>query len=461
MSSNEPNFSDAKVIQLLQWLNDSGEFYINPKIQVFEDPLSGRGISLKHGSLDKNEVLIAIPGSHQINFETALNWIGKFNKKVSTDASDITNGVECLSGEEIDEDDPRIGAYGAFTRDILNEYSSFQLICLFILAEWILLPQWSDGKIVSWWKPFFDIFPSNDELSSIPTKWRLTRSDQNSKTLLDCLPTASSTHEQRISELVLHDWATIKPVLQKWTEQFPSPIASMDDFFLYFVHIYFIINSRCLYMEVPSKSDVRDFFTMVPFVDYLNHVNDVGLHCFPSINKFKKSSYGLGEFSIRVGSHRYDREGDEIFLNYGAHSNDFLLAEYGFSTSNNGWNYIDLTPEICSMFTDPKDIAFLDSLGYWQDYTLSKGEISYRTLVAISLLVCKDHRKTEKFSLGYISENYFEPETSDLIKPLLQNMKLQYISQVQKIRQLEGDAWCKRNLSNLYEGYIDIIDSNL
>lgn len=461
MRNDETKFSDGKISRLLEWLNGSGKCYVNPKIEVFEDPLVGRGIRLGNGMLTKNEVLISIPSSHQLNFHTVLHWIAKFNKNIFTNDNISIGEAATELFDDQGQEDPRIKAYGIFNQEELTDFNSFQLLCLFILAEWILLPNWSNGTITSWWKPFFDIFPTDDELRSIPTKWSLVRSDKNASILLESLPTASSEHKKRISQLLLADWNAVRGFLKKWTEEFTHSTIGMDELFSHFVHIYFVINSRCLYMEIPLKTDVKDYFTMVPFVDYLNHTNKASLHCYPEINKLKRNVYGLGEFSIRVGNHQYEKAGEELFLNYGAHSNDFLLAEYGFTTLCNEWNFIDLTPEFCNMFTDPKDITFLDNLGYWKDFTISKGEISYRILVAVSLLVHRDHRKTERFALGYITEEYFEPETSSVINSLLRELEFQYMSKIDRISEIQDDDWCKRNLLNLYEGYIEILRSLL
>lgn len=454
---NMGSTSNNNVQALLKWLGDSDDFYLNPNVEVYEDRVTGRGIRLKNGTLHKNDTVVSVPSSHQLNFITVLHWIRKFTDNETVDP-DIEAKQEVKTGSK----DPRYRAYRLLKQDTIQEMNSFQLLCLFIIAEWLLLPRWSNNMVFSWWKPFFDIFPSDEEMSAIPTKWALLHPEGLRGSFLKYLPTASMRHTERLSELLKNDWVILKPILQQWKEEFAEvETPSLEELWSQFVYIYFVINSRCLYMEIPMKTDIKDHFTMVPFVDYLNHTNEVDVHCFPRVNNMKKHEYGIGEFSIHTGNHEYSIKFEELLLNYGAHSNDFLLNEYGFTTLKNRWDYIDLTPEISTLFEDSRDIDFLNEIGYWGDFTISEGDISYRILVALSLLCCKDRRKTEKFALGYISEELFEPKTSLIIKKILTNVKQKYLKILDDLKTIEAEDWCRWNLINLYESYKSIIESNL
>lgn len=89
-----------------------------------------------------------------------------------------------------------------------------------------------------------------------------------------------------------------------------------------------------------------DNLTLVPLVDFLNHNDDSQISCMPRIDRFQKKTSGLGKFSIVCGEHEYKTVGEEILLSYGPHSNDFLLNEYGFTLTENTWNYIDVSAEV-------------------------------------------------------------------------------------------------------------------
>ena len=204
-----------------------------------------------------------------------------------------------------------------------------------------------------------------EELRSIPAIWYCDPSSQY-HSLMKYLPAASQNHMTRIGGLVRGDWNIISEIVLKWNDicnSFygieKSEKITSDELFSLFLHIYFVINSRCLYAEVPLKvEDPMNNFTLVPYVDFLNHICEVDLHCYPQLNIQLKSegekSIGIGQFSIRCGEHSYENINEELFLNYGAHSNDFLLNEYGFVVDENKWNYLDISSDVIELVNDDK-----------------------------------------------------------------------------------------------------------
>lgn len=449
---------DNKLEVLLKWLNGSGSTSISKNIGICENELSGRGVSLIQGKLKTNEEIISIPSSHQINFHTVLYHISKFNDSL------VIPGITASHKEDDEEEgtDPRFKAYGCMDKETILAMSSFQLLTLYILAEWILLPYWSNCEIESFWKPFFEIFPTEDDLKSIPAIWN-SLPHSNNKQLFEILPNASKIDGIRISKLLKNDWETISPILHRWNTIFQDKsIPDLETQFTKFVHVYFVINSRCLYTEISLKEDPVDKFTMVPYVDFLNHTTEVGVHCYPKMDTFKKNNYGIGQFSIRCGSHEYNKLGEELFLNYGAHSNDFLINEYGFVVDNNDWNFIDVTPEIESLVCNPKQRDFLEAHGYWGDYTITAQDISFRILVALALIVTDDFRRVEKFMLGYISEDYFRPKLNGILKKTLQHVQKGCDAKIEGIHKMyHVDPLCARNIITIYKDYLKILSDQL
>jgi hypothetical protein len=64
--------------------------------------------------------------------------------------------------------------------------------------------------------------------------------------------------------------------------------------------------------------------------------------------------------------------GDQIFLQYGGHSDGFLLAEYGFvAYGGNEWNEVWLGEEVEALFEKlparekEKKRELLENEGYW------------------------------------------------------------------------------------------------
>ncbi|KAK7991519.1 hypothetical protein PG988_000313 [Apiospora saccharicola] len=82
-----------------------------------------------------------------------------------------------------------------------------------------------------------------------------------------------------------------------------------------FRYYWFIINTRTFLYDMPEtqRYNWEDRLAIVPVADMFNHAEN--------------RAYEVGE---------------EVFVSYGDHSNDFLLAEYGFLMTNNCWDVISI-----------------------------------------------------------------------------------------------------------------------
>lgn len=456
---------ERRVETLLGWLRSSDQFYLSPNVEVNECEESGRGVVLKFGALKKNEKVVSIPGRYQLNFNTILWNISLFNPQLEVSGVTMSDGDKQLF--QSDDKDPRFKIYSSLDQKTLMSLTSFQLFALYILVEWTLLPLLSKGSIKSFWQPFFDAWPSKEELRSIPAIWYNSPLSMD-KELLEYLPLSSKELLKKKNDLLKQDWNVIQAWLLNNVEQFrqdgyecPSP----EDLYDNFLHVYFIINSRCLYSKVHlKKDDIESQFTMVPFVDFLNHTEEIDSHCYPKITRNPRASLEVGAFSLRCGDHSYNTVGEPVLLNYGPHSNDFLLNEYGFVLQTNRWNYIDISDEIISLVGEDNAMeSFLKKHGYWGNYTINESEVSYRVLVALSLIVTKDYKRVEKLLLGVISEDYFLPKISSKLRELLESLFENYQNVMELLRKkpTEADSFSVGNLATIYDGYMDIIEHHL
>ncbi|SCV04040.1 LANO_0G07778g1_1 [Lachancea nothofagi CBS 11611] len=445
---------DDRQKNLIEWLSTCEEFRVNKSVFLRDDSKSGRGLYLKSGKIRKDEIVVSIPSERQLNFNTVSYHISKFNPAVSFDGIDSQD-----LKPPVDKDDPRFTLYNVLDNEVLGNLSSFQLLSLYILFEWKMLPCWNT---VSFWKPFFDVFPTFDELNSIPALWILDPRSKNQE-LFDLLPSSSKAHAKRIASQVEDDWLVIKSFVEIWrTAIAEEHRPAMEALYQCFSHIYFIINSRCLYINVPLKDNVEDKFTMVPFVDFLNHDSDSDVYCTPYVNSLRRGKYGLGTFSIVGGSHEYNQVGEEVLLNYGPHSNDFLLNEYGFTLAENKWNYIDVSPQVECVISDPCVQKFLAEKGFWGEYTISKSDVSFRLIVAFAAKVCPDLRKVEKLMFGYLTEASFNPQLQSLLEEFLSSLLKTTQSRIRSIgRNIGSGDISVYNVMNIYEGYSKILQHHL
>ncbi|KAL4889503.1 hypothetical protein BDV59DRAFT_116587 [Aspergillus ambiguus] len=108
-----------------------------------------------------------------------------------------------------------------------------------------------------------------------------------------------------------------------------------------FVYHWLIVGSRSFYYVSPGKEPGNwvDALTMVPFADYFNHANDDACEVL-----FRNQQYTF------TANRRYEK-GEEIYMSYGPHSNDFLLVEYGFFLDDNPCDAIFLDDIILRDFT--------------------------------------------------------------------------------------------------------------
>lgn len=94
-----------------------------------------------------------------------------------------------------------------------------------------------------------------------------------------------------------------------------------------FVHAWFVINTRTFYYGSPETQlyPWEDRLALLPVADLFNHAQ-TGCHV-----SFTSECYS-------VTADRPYEAGEEVYISYGDHSNDFLLAEYGFILSENRWD---------------------------------------------------------------------------------------------------------------------------
>lgn len=112
---------------------------------------------------------------------------------------------------------------------------------------------------------------------------------------------------------------------------------------------------------------------LCPFADYFNHAEE---GC-----EFDYDASGCW-----LTADRDYRAGEEIFVSYGKHTNDFLLVEYGFTLSPNRWDNIKLDEYILpKLKASQKNL--LEAHGLMGNYALDSSDICYRTQAAIRGLV--------------------------------------------------------------------------
>ncbi|CCG21991.1 Rkm2 protein [Candida orthopsilosis Co 90-125] len=340
---------DARLSHLLQWINSTPrdnklprESYISPNLAVQDVEGSGRGVYAKE-SIKPHSLIINIPHAFLLNFVTVLNHIAKYN------------GMKLEHQSRVPLDtihDSYTKIYQKLSKDELLKLSSFQLLSMYITIE--------RKRDTSYWKPFIDMLPTISDFSLMPINY-----DADT---LDLLPKSTKSLHTKVLHRFNHDYQVILDLLGPKTEDVLSAIPKED-----FLLSWLSINSRCLYMKLPTSSSAQDNFTMAPYIDFINHSpND---HCNLKID-------GKGFQVFTTSSYSAD---EQLYFSYGPHSNDFLLTEYGFIVPENKWDDIDISEDILSLLKSNQK-EFLKSHDYFGNYTVNREGLSFRTEVALATL---------------------------------------------------------------------------
>lgn len=154
-----------------------------------------------------------------------------------------------------------------------------------------------------------------------------------------------------------------------------------------FKYAWCIVNTRCLYYDPPSifthstqqqddsiladdglptprlhSHDSNQFMVLCPLIDLFNHTPDSAC-C--------KVAHDSSGFTVTSQQTQPAAQGEELFVSYGPHSNDFLFVEYGFvlPDDENKRDSISLDPVILPTLSIDQRRK-LDAKGYLGEYTL-------------------------------------------------------------------------------------------
>jgi hypothetical protein len=212
------------------------------------------------------------------------------------------------------------------------------------------------------------VLPTNEDLvEAMPYTWE--------PALQALLPPAAKSLLENQQRKFLKDWNTASQAFAELDENI-------------FLYKWLIVNTRTFYWTAPGTKSPPvpdDCMALNPFADYFNHAEE---GC-----KVEYGPMGFKIFSDRI----YEKD-EEIYISYGNHSNDLLLAEYGFILSENKWDEVQLDHIIFSELST-KQRDQLEGAGFLGKYVLDQYTVCHRTQVAVRLL-CVPLRKWHRFVNG-------------------------------------------------------------
>ncbi|KAL4997624.1 hypothetical protein BDV10DRAFT_89305 [Aspergillus recurvatus] len=171
-----------------------------------------------------------------------------------------------------------------------------------------------------------------------------------------------------------------------------------------FSYYWLVVNTRSFYYLMPGQEppeDRNDAMALLPFADYFNH-SDVACNV-----KFDGQEY------VFRAAKAYEA-GDEVFMSYGPHPNDFLFAEYGFYLDENVSEALYLD-DIVFRELSPSQQEELHLQQYFGNYQVMATGVCYRT----EICACISYMRPEdwqNYVLGYSTRGVDAKKSEDVIR---------------------------------------------
>ncbi|KAF6765189.1 hypothetical protein DFP72DRAFT_335316, partial [Ephemerocybe angulata] len=262
--------------------------------------------------------------------------------------------------------------------------------------------------------PYIAVLPA--EFDTHPLTWRRKQRQAVPPPglwLLDKLPRFVQRDLGRVEKAFQSDWERVQSYLRSKPNVLDSATNShaqgiLDDPTLVeddFLWAWLNVNTRCIFYRTKDAKSDPDNLTLCPILDFANHSSVVPTMT-PQASKQDIWDMALknkpADFTLLSPSEKSTSVGEELYLQYGFHSNQFLFVEYGFADSISGAAVlsgdqnadIDITPMVEDFVAARGDLGEwmkqrLLEEGYWGEWTLHSSpkpaHPSYRLITALRL----------------------------------------------------------------------------
>ncbi|KAK3394094.1 hypothetical protein B0H63DRAFT_555359 [Podospora didyma] len=272
----------------------------------------------------------------------------------------------------------------------------------------------SPSKLYARWNA---VIPTREDVwDSMPLTWDAQ--------LQEFLPrTARNLLRKQLAKFE-RDWAAVKTAFS----HDDSSTVSRDDY----LYAWLLVNTRTFYHETErtKKLSRDDRMIMQPVADLFNHA-DQGCNV----------SFDPSAFTIAAD--REYAEGEEVYISYGNHSNDFLLTEYGFVLSENRWDEVCLDDALLPELST-RQKGYLEESGFLGNYMLDDKTVCYRTQVALRLM-CTPLAEWRRFvdfgddddGCGGRSSRH-QDKADRLLVSILREYEMKAMKTIRDLGELEG-----------------------
>ncbi|KAI9675006.1 MAG: hypothetical protein M1817_001412 [Caeruleum heppii] len=286
------------------------------------------------------------------------------------------------------------------------------------------------------WREWRAVWPSWEDLGGMPITW-----------------------DEEVTDMC--PWA-VKDILRiqrkKLDEDYRAALAHLPDEKMekraYMYH-WLIVNTRTFYYVGPGMQSKKkkarpvirdDCMALCAWGDYFNHADEgrskadksSGISVQSLSPKRASLSQAIGRMDFTDHNLLPEEVGEEIFVSYGNHSNDFLWAEYGFILATNEHDHIRLDHLILPRFTNAQKQKLRDT-GFYGTYILDPNtdpSACHRTQVALRLLILpvqKWHRFINGTYAGEAEQDKIDRLIRDIVKELRDEAEMT-LARVAKLR---------------------------
>jgi len=206
---------------------------------------------------------------------------------------------------------------------------------------------------------------------------------------------------------------------------------------------------RSFFYVSPGKDEPEDWndaIALVPFADYFNH--DDKAPCEVNFD---------GEFYTFKASRQVEK-GEELFMSYGSHSNDFLLVEYGFLPDANKSDAIFLDDIVFRELKTANKRELLSQKLYG-NYKVTSSGVCHRTKAAACMKYMtnaqwRDYVQGRSQGVEGKIASILHDWISAYLKESMINIKI--LEDMQSRRQSESQVWKKEKINLLLKRWNQI-----
>jgi hypothetical protein len=130
------------------------------------------------------------------------------------------------------------------------------------------------------------------------------------------------------------------------------------------------------------------------------------------------------------------------------HSNDFLLAEYGFIFPGNASDQVSLDQFILPLFSKKQED--LEAAGFLGKYVLDENGVCYRTQVALRIL-CLSPRKWQRIVDGLDDGEEGQARVDQLLVKVLYQFNSHISEMLSKVSKIDSELAGQETLSKRWE----------